>query len=166
MNADPQTESANESADLSRRFEMFKFYEGAAQRTKADAWTQTTWVLALSGAILGFSMKAQLEYSQATVLPAIVIGCAAAGLVMTLYATHVLLELAKHIRNYWTSANVLAASHTLLRSCIPAAEVARVEQQGPCYKAGQPKFIYRLLIPVLLFAIGHVAWAATALCGA
>jgi hypothetical protein len=168
MNDEPQNASVDEAAELDRRFQMFKFYEDAAQRTKSDAWTQTTWVLTLSGAILGFSMKVYVEHRELPGFPAIAFGCAAAGLVLTAYAFHVLRELAKHIRNYWTSANVLAASHPLLRGYIPEEEAERAARLGSAYKAGHPKFITRLMIPVLLFAAGHVGWAiyATARCGA
>ena len=147
---------------------MFKFYEDAAQCTKRDAWTQTTWILTLSGAILGFSMNLYVSHGSAPGFKAIAWGSAAAGLVLTVYATHVLSELAKHIRNYWSSANLLAVSHPLLRGYIPAKEAERAAQLGSEYRAEHPKFITRLRLPVLLFAAGHVIWAlyANVICGA
>lgn len=146
------------AADLDRRFQMFKFYEDAVQRTKADAWTQTTWILTLSGAVLGFSMNLYVTHRDISGFPVIAGACAASGLVLTAYAAHVLRELAKHIQGYWTSANGLAASHPMLKGYIPVKDADSVARLGSDYRAGYPKFIARLLLPVLFFAAGHVAW--------
>ena len=58
MNANPDVPPTD-----NRRLELFKFYEKAAQRTRTDAWTQLTWGLTLSGALLGFSVDLLCERS-------------------------------------------------------------------------------------------------------
>ena len=113
-----------DSALHDKRFELFKFYEEASQRTKADAWTQTTWVLTLSGAILAFSVEVYLEHPGSPGFAAITWSCAVAGLVLTAYIMFVQHQLATHIRTYWTAANRLAASDPFLRDYISSKAAA------------------------------------------
>lgn len=155
MNAEGSTSDVATSSD--KRFELFKFYEEASQRTKSDAWTQTSWVLTLSGAILGFSMNLFIEHRSVPGFLVIEWACAAAGVVLSAYIAYVLHQLAKHIRTYWTAANRLAAPDRFLRDYIDPKDVEAALQ--PRYRAPYPKFIIRLLIPPVLFMLGHVGWA-------
>ena len=144
--------------DLSaKRFELFKFYEEASQRTKSDAWTQTTWVLTLSGAILGFSINLYVDHRDVPGFAVITWACAMSGVLLSAYIMYVLHQLAKHIRTYWTAANRLAAPDPFLRSYISPKDAKAALTDT--YRADYPAFIRRLNIPPLLFAVGHVAWA-------
>jgi len=140
-----------------RRFELFKFYEEASQRAKSDAWTQTTWVLTLSGAILAYSINLYVEHSTVPSFRVIEWACATSGVVLTAYVMYVLHQLAQHIRSYWTAANRLAAPDPFLQNYI-SPEDAKIALQNS-YRADYPPFILRLNIPPLLFAFGHIAWA-------
>src|SRR5262245_46549230 len=121
----PSAPVSEPSAEADKqRFELFKFYEEAANRAKTDAWTQTTWVLALVGAILAFSMKLYVEHRDVPGHLIITWACAAAGVLLVCYVAYVLHQLAKHIRHYWTTSNRLAAAHPMLRTYIPAEDAA------------------------------------------
>jgi hypothetical protein len=148
-----------------RRFELFKFYENASQRTKSDAWTQTTWVLTISGAVLGFSMKLYVEHRDVPGFFVIAWLCAIAGVVLSAYVTYVLHQLAIYLRTYLTAANRLAAPDPFLKEYISAKDADAALH--PKYEADYPQFIVRLLIPPLFFAVGHIAWVAYVMrCGA
>ena len=116
----PGAANSRAAVDLDRRFQMFKFYEDAAKRIKADAWTQTTWILTLGGAVLGFSMNMYVTHRDFPAFSVIAGACAASGIVLAAYAAYVLRELAEHVQHYWTSVNGLAASHPMLKGYIPA----------------------------------------------
>jgi hypothetical protein len=150
--------ASNESAELqNRRFELFKFYEEASQRAKSDAWTQTTWVLTLSGAILAFSINLDVEHRTVPSFYVITWACAMSGVVLSAYIMYILHQLASHIQTYWTAANRLAAPDPFLRAYISPDDASKAQMD--CYKAKYPPFIERLYIPPVLFAAGHIAWA-------
>ena len=73
----------------------------------------------------------------------------------------------RHIQTYWTAANRLAAQSPFLGEDIGPKDAAAAK--NPRYQAAFPKFITRLFVPPVLFAIAHLAWGiyVTALaCGA
>jgi hypothetical protein len=154
MTADPPVPPPD-----NRRFELFKFYEEAAQRAKTDAWTQTSWVLTLSGAALGFSINLYVKDRACVPQFAVITwACATAGVILSAYVLYVLHQLAKHIRTYWTASNRLAAPDQFLKTYIsPKDAIAALTDD---YKgAPYPPFIVRLFLPPIAFAVGHVAWA-------
>lgn len=139
-----------------KRFELFKFYEDASQRTKSNAWTQATWVLTLSGAILAFSINLYIEHCDVAGFKVIEWACALSGVVLSAYVIYVLYQLGKHIRKYWTSSNRLAAPDEFLKDYISDEDAKAAKHKG--YKAKYPPFIIRLFIPPAIFAVGHIAW--------
>jgi hypothetical protein len=156
MSGAPTSEPGAETAG-DRSFEFFKFYEEAANRAKTDAWTQTTWVLTLVGAILAYSMNLYIEHRDVPGYLIITWACAAAGVLLAGYVAYVLHQLGKHICHYWTTSNRLAAAHPILRDFIPAKDAEQAGQKD--YVAPYPLFIKRLRIPIALFALGHLVWA-------
>lgn len=45
-----------------QRLETFKFYEEAAEKAKAHAWSQTTWLLSFNAALLALSVTLYLDH--------------------------------------------------------------------------------------------------------
>lgn len=150
------TQPASNDLAADKRFELFKFYEDAAERAKSHAWTQSTWILALNGAILGFSLN--LYVKDGNVHGFLFIECIStlAGLILCGYVVFVLYELGKHIRNYWTAANKHAVQDTSLTDYIGVKEAAAARHE--CYRADFPRFIVRLMVPPVLFALAHLTW--------
>jgi hypothetical protein len=139
-----------------KRFELFKFYEEALQRTKSDAWTQTTWVLTLSGAILAFSIQLYVEHFEGTSFELISWSCAVAGVVLTGYVMLVLHQLATYSKRYLTAAIRLAAHYEILEEYITVEEAQSAKAKD--YQAGYPGYILLLHIPPAFFAAGHIFW--------
>ncbi len=81
-----------------------------------------------------------------------------AGIVLCGYLIFVLNELAKHIKNYWTTADRIAGRDDELAPLI-GDRAAKVREQKDCYTAGYPPFIKRLYVPPVLFALAHFGWA-------
>ena len=151
-----------EDALSDARVDLFKFYEEASRQTKVDAWTQTTWILALSGAILGFSIDLYIKHRGLSSLPAIAWGCATAGIAFSIYNIYMLSELGKHIRSYWTIANRLVASDPVLLTCFPDYRPKHIPNAE--YELEFPPFIKRLMLLPILFGIGHIVWALYSVC--
>lgn len=137
-------------------FEIFKFFEEAAERTKSHAWTQSAWILTLNGAILGFSLNLFVEHATVRGFLFVEWISALAGLLLCTYLVFVLYELGKHIRNYWTASNRLAARNPILSDYIGTKD--SIDAQQECYRAKFPRFIERLMVPPCLFAIAHLVW--------
>lgn len=144
-------------------FDAFKFYEEAAEKAKGHAWSQSTWILGFSAAVLAFSLKLYTEHPDVRGLVFMEWLAALAGLGLCGYLVFVLSELGKHIRNYWTNANKIAASDDALVPFIGQEEAERARLVG--YRAGFPRFITRLQMAPSMFALAHLVWAvyATAL---
>lgn len=137
--------------------EFFKFYEEAAERTKAHAWTQSSWLLTLNSAVLAFSVQLYVEHADIRGFLFMEWLLCAAGLILCGYIALVLVELGSHIRNYWTAANRIAVDNELLSHYIGAKAAAAA--RAPEYKADFPRFIARLMVPAVLFAVAHLTWA-------
>lgn len=136
---------------------FFKFYEEAAERAKGHAWAQSTWVLTLNGAILGFSLNLFVQSTPVRGFMLIAWFAALAGVVLSAYIVFVLIELCRHIRRYWTAANRLAAQSVPLSAYIGHEEATKARRET--YEADFPNFILRLMWPPGLFAAAHLSWA-------
>ena len=137
---------------------MYQLHEESAQKYKSDAWSQTAWILTLSGAVLGFSIDKHVSQRGGAEAVIITLACAVAGLLLAGYAWWVLNDLAAHVQNHWTKANNLVASNQNLMPYIPLAGKAPVVTGT----VGKPKAIARLLWIVMAFSQGHVVWAVYA----
>src|SRR6266849_1105077 len=62
-----------------RAIELFKFYEAAAERAKDEAWSLTTWILALNAAILGFAFDFFSKNGEKPGFDVVEIACALVG---------------------------------------------------------------------------------------
>ncbi|MDM0108883.1 hypothetical protein QTH97_28345 [Variovorax sp. J22R24] len=131
--------------------DLIKFYEEASGKTKAHAWAQLTWVLAVNGAILAFSLKFFIEQMKMPGAIALIWGMAVAGLILSGYLIYVLKELGRHLRGYWACADRAARMSTDL------AEIIRPDPPSASTKI--PAFMKRLMWPPALFALSHVVWA-------
>ena len=140
----------------------FRFYEEAAEKTKAHAWSQTTWILALNAGIFAFSLSFYAEHAHAYGFILIEIICALVGIVLCFFLVYLLQELGGHIRHYWTVSNKLAVEHAPLRPFISGDDAAAAE--SPCYRAPFPPFCRRLQWLAGLFVLSHVGWALVAIC--
>lgn len=135
--------------------ELIKFYEEASGKSKAHAWAQSTWVLAVNGAILAYSLKFFIEQMKMPGLIALVWGMAVAGLILSGYLIYVLKELGVHLRNYWECADRVARLSPALTSIIRP-------DPSPDKPKKIPGFMLRLMWPPALFALSHVVWAVYA----
>ncbi|MDM0053897.1 hypothetical protein QTI04_33380 [Variovorax sp. J22R115] len=136
----------------SQLIELIKFYEEASGKTKAHAWAQSTWVLAVNGAILGFSLKFFIEQMKMPGVIALIWGMAVAGLILSGYLTYVHKELGVHLSNYWECADRVA------RMSNPLTEIIRPDP-SPNTPKKIPGFMKRLMWPPALFALSHAGWA-------
>jgi hypothetical protein len=149
-------ESTAPSFECSDKLELFKFYEEAAEKAKAHAWAQTTWILAINAGIIGFSVT---FFADKCGEPGFfVIECLAAGVgvVLCAFLLDVVTELGGHISHYWTSSNTIAASYPPLTQFISADDAKHAASLG--YRAGFPRFCRRLQVLACLFLLAHVAW--------
>jgi hypothetical protein len=141
-------------------FAAFKYYEEAADRRKGHAWSQTTWILALSAGILAFSANLYAEHRDIPGFLIIQCLCFAAGSILCLYLVYVLDQLGQHISSYWTNSNRLAGRYAELEPF--AKHEDAVAARSPNYHAPFPKFCRRLQIPAFLFIAAQLAWACAA----
>lgn len=148
----PKNDGALTTAQM---LELIKFYEEASGKTKAHAWAQMTWVLALNGAILGFSLQFFIDKMKMPGVIALIWGMAVAGLILSGYLIYVLKELGVHLRNYWECADRAARMSPVL------AEIIRPDP-SPNTPKKIPGFMKRLMWPPALFALSHVVWAVFA----
>ena len=132
-------------------FERYKFYQDAAENAKAHAWTQSTWVLTLNGAILAFSINLHVKHCNIPGFFLIEWFSAGAGVLLSLCVVFVLYELGKHIKRHWAASDRIASKDPQL--------APYVSKGGAKEKV--PKFIKRLMFPAGVFAVGHVAWAVS-----
>lgn len=145
-----------ESLSAGELLNAFRFYQEAAERTKGQAWNQTTWLLTLNAAILAFSINVYLDHQTAKGFLLLEAFAGVAGMVLCGYTLFVLDELGKHIQNDWTNATRVAVD---VPGLLPYMGLASsVGLRDPAYLASFPRFIERLRIPVVFFAVGHLAW--------
>jgi hypothetical protein len=78
----PKKDDADSGLGDDQKFAAFKFYEEAAEKTKAHAWSQTTWILALNAGILAFSLQLYVEHASAFAFIPIEIICALVGIAL------------------------------------------------------------------------------------
>lgn len=137
---------------------MYQFHELSAQKYKSDAWTQTTWILTLSGAVLGFSIDKYVSQRNSPDAIIITLACAVAGLALAVYAMWVLNDMAHHVQRHWAMATRLVAStQGLMKYIDPAGS-----QPAMTAMVEKPKAITRLLWIVMAFSLGHVMWVVYA----
>jgi hypothetical protein len=136
--------------------DLFKFYEEAAEKAKALAWSQTTWILTLNAGIMAVSLDFYAKNGTHPRLILIEGISAGVGVVLCLFLVYLLHELGGHIRHYWTTSNRIAASNEHLVAFISPsdAEAARVAR----YRAPFPAFCRRLQWLAGLFVVAHVGW--------
>lgn len=154
----PEPTSLDESLTSAQKIEMFKFYEEAAEKAKAHAWSQTTWILTLNAGILAFSLTFFAEHRDVPAFLIVELLAAAVGLVLSGFLIYLLYEFGSHIRNYWTRSNKIAAGYFALQQLVSEENARKAE--GPHYRVQYPKFCLRLQILAGFFAIAHIGWAA------
>ena len=135
-------------------FEAFKFYEEAAEKTKGHAWTQTTWILALNSGILAFSIDFYSKHADLPGVRYIEFVSTSIGLILCGFLFYLIGELGKHIRNYWTSSNKMAAKYPPLTPFIGQEDA--IKAKNVCYRASFPRFCRRLQLLTILFAAVHI----------
>lgn len=135
--------------------DLFKFYEEAAEKTKAHAWAQTTWILTLNSGILAFSLNFFANHPSQDHFLLVEGVCTAVGVVLCLFLIYLLQELGGHISHYWTSSNRLAAGNAQLADFVfpNDIEAVRAGRAAPF-----PPFCRRLQILAGMFAGAHVVW--------
>jgi hypothetical protein len=151
----PTSSVANE-ADLA----TFKFYEEAAEKAKEHAWSQTTWILTLNAATLGFSLNFYADHKADSAFVLIESIAGGVGVVLCLFLIYLLHEAGSHIQHYWTTSNKLAARDAYLAPFIGPEDAAAA--RGDEYSAPFPKFCKRLQLLAALFLAAHVGWVAVA----
>jgi hypothetical protein len=145
------------SLSSSEKLEIFKFYEEAAEKTKAHAWTQTAWILTLNAGVIAFSLNLYLEHADNSAFLIIELVSAGVGIVLCWYLFYVLSELGSHISNYWTFSNKIAAGLPALVPLI-GDDIARQAKEVN-YRADFPRFCKRLQALAMLFLFAHFGWA-------
>ena len=144
-----------------KALELFKFYEAAAEKTKAQAWAQTTWILSLNAAIIAFSLNFYAEHPTLRGTWLIEVVAAIVGLVLCLFLIYMLQELGKHLSNYWTASNRLAVGYPPLIPYIGKKD-AKAAQKPRYPGAPFPPFCRRLQVLTGLFLCVHLAWICIA----
>ena len=159
MNKEATVSAVSSKTDLNpnQMLDTFKFYEEAAEKTKAHAWTQTAWILTLNTGLIAFSMNLYLEYANDPSFLIIELISTGVGIVLCVFLFYVLGELGRHIRNYWTFSNKIAADLPFLVSFIGEDNARKAKEVD--YKADFPQFCKRLQYLALLFMLAHIAWA-------
>jgi len=156
----PEPPSTDVPLTPAQKLEIFKFYEEAAEKAKAQAWSQTTWILTLNAGILAFSLTFFADHRDVPAFLVIELLSAAVGVVLSAFLIYLLYELGKHIRNYWTQSNTIAAGYAPLRQFVGEKNAKKAE--GTNYRAEYPPFCLRLQILAGLFVVAHIGWAAVA----
>jgi hypothetical protein len=139
-----------------RRFETFKFYEEAAEKTKNHAWTQTTWILALNAGIMAFSVNFYAANNALHGFRVIEVLSTIVGLMLCAFLIYLLNELGSHISNYWTTSNRIASADPWLVPIIGEGEAGKA--RGACYHAKFPPFCRRLQMLTVMFMVAHAGW--------
>ena len=140
---------------------VFKFYEEAAEKTKAHAWSQTTWILTLNAGIFAFALKLYTDHAGVYWFSLMEFVCAGVGIALCVFLIYLLSELGRHISRYWTSSNKLAVDYPPLVPFIEESDAVAV-RADPKYCAPFPRFCARLQWLAWLFLLAHIAWACFA----
>ncbi len=137
---------------------LFKFYEEAAEKAKAHAWSQTTWILTLNAAILGFSVNFYASNSDKPAFFAIELLSSGVGVVLCGFLVYLLNELGGHISHYWASSNRIAAGYVPLIPFIGESNATAARASD--YRVGFPAFCRRLQYLAILFLGAHLGWVS------
>ena len=151
------TTTAMGSMTFEQTFTAFKFYEEAAEKAKAHAWSQTTWLLAINTGLFAFSVNFYAQHRNLPGFLLIEFITAGVGVVLCAFLLYLLDELGGHISHYWTTSNKLAAENPPLVGFISAKDALAVREPG--YHAPFPPFCRRLQCLAGLFLAAHLGWA-------
>lgn len=146
----------NDAMSPDQTLDLFKFYEEAAEKTKAHAWAQTTWVLTLNAAILGFSVNFLASNSDTRAFFGIELLSSGVGVVLCGFLWYLLNELGGHISRYWASSNRIAAGYSPLIPFI--GEKNANAARAPSSRVPFPSFCRRLQYLAILFILAHIGW--------
>jgi hypothetical protein len=161
MPQDPEIPTPrSDELSFGQTLDTFKFYEDAAEKAKSHAWSQTTWILTLNAAIIGFSLTFYAEHGADPAFLLVEFISAAVGVVLCAFLIYLLQELGGHITHYWHTSNQLAAKHTQLVPFIGKDEAEKARKNN--YTVAFPPFCRRLQILAALFAASHIMWVAVA----
>lgn len=160
---DQSSERRVDTGDLTldQTLELFKFYEGSAATAKAQAWLQTTWILALNAGILAFSVDFYAKHGMDRGLSVIESLATGVGLLLCVFLIYLLHELGNHIRRYWNRSNVLIASSSRLTQFLANSNANGVD--CPRCRPPFPKFCRRLQYLAAIFIVAHIGWLWVAL---
>jgi hypothetical protein len=139
----------------------FKFYEDAADKNKAQAWSLTTWILTLNAAVLGFSITFFIEHRADEALVMIETLSALVGVALSYFLIDMIQQLGSHVQHHWTTSNRIAAVTPTLTSFIDPRDVESARRDS--YRAPFPSFCRRLQVLAVLFLIAHCGWAIVVL---
>ena len=154
---DPDQETrADGQLSPEQALKTFQFYEEAAERTKAHAWSLTTWILTLNAGIFAFSFSLYLDHADDSAFVCMEWMAAGVGVLLSVFLIYFLNELGRHIKRYWTTSNRLAASSAVLRDFIDRDDALAAQRKG--YQAGFPAFCRRLQLLATLFIFAHLGW--------
>ena len=159
MNKETTVSAVSSKTELNpnQMLDAFKFYEEAAEKTKSHAWTQTAWILTLNTGVIAFSLDLYLQHAKDPAFLIIEFFSAGVGIVLCMFLYYVLGELGRHIRNYWTFSNKIAADLPFLTSFIGKDNARRAKEEN--YEAEFPQFCKRLQYLAVLFMLAHLGWA-------
>ena len=88
--------------------ELWKHYEDSADSVKESMFGNTTWLVGIASAILGFILSQFLEFKPGEIIikqPAFGLLASAVGALVSVYAVLMLNEFGKHIRTNWDNAD-------------------------------------------------------------
>jgi hypothetical protein len=93
-----------------RDYDVWKFFESRADQIKMQLWTTSTWLIALQGGLLAFTIGDRLSTVSAdgTILPKIpllVTLVSGLGLALSVLTLAVAMDAARHIRRNWDRAS-------------------------------------------------------------
>ena len=94
----PDTNQSKNELQARESFDLFKFYEEAAEKTKTHIWSQTSWILSLSTAVLAFSVNLYVQHHNVVGFLWIVWIAALVGAALCFYLIWTLAEFGDHIR--------------------------------------------------------------------
>ena len=100
-------------------WEIYKFYQGSAEKAKSSAWAHTTWILAINAGILAFAFNLYAQDQKLRGFIVIEFISASVGVALSGFLIYLLFQLGQHIRDYWTRSGPCgnAVLATFLGSC-------------------------------------------------
>lgn len=93
-----------------RDFEVWRFFEHRADEIKGSLWTTATWLVALQGALLAFTLNDQvIEFTEPGVITAkhqlVVMTLSGLGLALAALTFAIVDDIARHVRINWLRAS-------------------------------------------------------------